>query len=171
MRVINIHKRFIKAPITKVSELVEQLATDADKIWPYEKWPAIRFKDGLKVGAKGGHGLIKYTITKYKPSEIIQFQFTEPKGFNGIHEFRISSINETETEIHHVIDVKLSFLGILQWFVFIRWLHDALIEDAFDKVENQFSTTHKQSKWNPWVKFWRRILSKKTKKYPKAINS
>ncbi|MEM1323749.1 MAG: hypothetical protein AAGG75_26040 [Bacteroidota bacterium] len=28
--------------------------------------------------------------------------------------------------------------GILAWLLAVRWLHDALIEDAFDKVENHF---------------------------------
>jgi len=163
MKITNIHKRTINEPLEKVSMLVEKLGSKDDKIWPYEKWPAIKFKDGLKVGSKGGHGLIRYTITKYNPSEIIQFQFTKPKGFIGIHEFRIASLSENETEIDHVIDIKLSFFAILQWYLFIRWLHDALIEDAFDKIENHFSNKHKETKWNFWVKLWRLILAEKRK--------
>lgn len=34
----------------------------------------------------------------------------------------------------------------LKWAIAIRWLHDAYIEDAFDKVENQFIKDKKNLK-------------------------
>ena len=78
MQVINIHKRTIQQPKEKVSLLFKTLATDDDLVWPYEKWPAIRFKDGLKVGNMGGHGRIHYTIINFKAGEYIRFQFSKP---------------------------------------------------------------------------------------------
>lgn len=167
MKIANIHKRIINQPKEKVSELIIKLATKDDKIWPYEKWPAIKFKEGLKIGSKGGHGIIRYTITEYDPNKIIQFQFSKPEGFNGTHKFRLNEVSKNETEISHVINIETSPLATIQWFLFIRWLHNALIEDAFDKLENYFSKEKKETKWSPWVKFWRWILTKNTKKYPK----
>ena len=168
MKITNVHKRIINQPIERVSELITKLATKDDVIWPYEKWPAIKFKEGLKVGSKGGHGLIRYTITKYDPSRSITFQFTKPNGFNGIHEFKLDELSYNQTEINHTIDVDTSFAATIQWFLFIRWLHDALIEDALDKVENHFSEIEKKTEWSIYVKFWRWILASQTKKYPKA---
>jgi hypothetical protein len=126
----------------------------------------MRFKDGLKVGAKGGHGPIKYTIDKYSPGEIIEFRFTKPKGFHGIHRFEvkpiiksnlINPINE-KTEIIHVIDMKTSVYGSLKWILLFRPLHNALIEDALDKIHNHFSDVKKKSEWNIWVKFLRSVI-------------
>ncbi|MEP1488870.1 MAG: hypothetical protein ABJK28_10620 [Algibacter sp.] len=52
----------------------------------------MKFKNGIKIGAQGGHGLIRYTVEKYNPNEIIQFRFSKPNGFHGIHKFEIIPI-------------------------------------------------------------------------------
>jgi hypothetical protein len=38
-------------------------------------------------------------------------------------------------------------------------LHNALIEDAFDKVENQFDIVKQPATWNIWVRVLRKLLS------------
>lgn len=151
MQVINIHMRIINQPIISVSKLLETLAKEDDKIWAREKWPAILFKDGLKIGSKGGHGIIRYKIIDYVEGKHIRFQFMKPKGFNGTHEFNIIGINSNKVEINHVITMKTSGFAIFSWLFVIRWLHDALIEDAFDKIENQFSAVKTITKYSVWV--------------------
>ncbi|MFT5646970.1 MAG: hypothetical protein ACI976_001656, partial [Aureispira sp.] len=42
---------------------------------------------------KGGHGPIGYVVQKYIPNELIQFRFTKPQKFVGIHQFEIESLN------------------------------------------------------------------------------
>ena len=155
MKVINIHKRTLQEPIEKVSELFMTLATYHDLVWPYENWPAIRFKDGLKVGSKGGHGRIRYTIIDFKEGEFVKFQFSNPKGFNGTHELKIIETLESHTEIIHEIKMHTSLKATFLWVFMIRWLHDALIEEAFDKVENYFACNKKVATYNIWVKFLR----------------
>ena len=126
-------------------------------IWPKEKWPPMRFKDGLKVGAKGGHGPIKYIIEKYNPGEIIEFKFIKPSGFYGIHRFELkteksmenSDVKQEKTEITHIIDMKTTGFGTILWIFFIRPLHNALLEDAFDKVENHFFNCEKKHSMEP----------------------
>ena len=54
--------------------------------------------------------------------------------------------------------MQTNLVGTLQWKTFIRVLHDALIEDAFDKVENYFSSEKKKTEWSGWVKFLRMLL-------------
>lgn len=152
MQVINVHKRIIHQSKEKVSQIFKTLATDDDLIWPYENWPAIRFKEGLKVGSKGGHGRIRYTIIEFREHELIKFQFSKPEGFNGTHKLKICIISEILTEISHEIIMNTSFKATLLWVFVIRWLHDALIEDAFDKVENYFTTNKKVTNYNFWVK-------------------
>ena len=70
----------------------------------------------------------------------------------------MKEINDNQTEIKHTIDMQTNLVGTLQWKTFIRVLHDALIEDAFDKVENYFSSEKKKTEWSGWVKFLRMLL-------------
>lgn len=164
MKVLNIHKRIIHQPKTKVVELIKTLSTENDKIWPKEKWPAMKFKEGIKTGAKGGHGPIRYSVEKYNPNEVIQFRFSKPYGFNGIHKFEVTELAEEKTEIKHTIDMKTVGKGTLTWVLAIRSLHNALIEDGFDKIENHFSENQKSKEWNFWVKFLRKQIAKRNNK-------
>ena len=160
LQVLNIHSRSIAAPKKEVGELLKTLSTHKDKVWPKEKWPAMKFKNGIGVGSNGGHGPIKYSVEIYDPENIIQFRFSQPKGFNGIHKLEVSELNNKQTEIKHTIEMTTNGKGTAMWIVAIRPLHNALIEDAFDKIENSFSNENKTSKWNLWVKLLRRSLQK-----------
>ncbi|WP_027077993.1 hypothetical protein [Maribacter antarcticus] len=164
MKVLNIHKRTINQPKSKVTELLKTLSTENDRIWPKKEWPEMKFNDGIQVGAKGGHGPIRYSVEKYIPSEIIQFRFLKPNGFNGIHKFEINELTNEKTEIKHTIDMITQGKGTLIWTFAIRSLHNALIEDGFDKLENNFSDNRKSTEWNIWVKFLRKQIAKKRKK-------
>ena len=164
MKVLNIHKRTINQPKDKVTELLKTLSTENDRIWPKEKWPEMKFKEGIQIGAKGGHGPIRYTTEKYNPNEIIQFRFLKPNGFNGIHKFEIKELDKEKTEIKHTIDMNTEGKGTLIWTFAICSLHNALIEDGFDKLENNFSDNRKSTEWNIWVKFLRKQISKKRRK-------
>ncbi|MEO1033085.1 MAG: hypothetical protein AAFX55_16905 [Bacteroidota bacterium] len=157
MRVINVHKRHIHQPKEKVSQLFRTLATKDDLIWPYKNWPAIKFKNGLKIGSKGGHGPIRYTIIDFIEGEYIKFQFSKPEGFSGTHQLSINAIDDFNTEIIHEIRAKTAFRATLFWVFVIRWLHDALIEDAFDKVENYFTNGQKRTRHHSWVKVLRGV--------------
>ena len=161
MKVLNIHKRTIHQPKSKVSELLKTLSTENDLIWPKENWPEMKFKDGIQVGAKGGHGPIRYTVEKYDPNEIIQFRFSKPIGFNGIHKFEIRELSDKQTELKHTIDMNTEGKATLKWLFVIRSLHNALLEDGFDKLENIFSNEKRHSEWNIWVKMIRKQLVKK----------
>ena len=118
----------------------------------------MKFKDGLKVGAKGGHGPIRYTIEIFHPGEIIQFRFDKPQGFNGVHRFEIIELDSQNTFLKHSIDMKTNLRATLIWYITIKWLHDALIEDLLDRVENHYNNSKKRTKWSLWVKFLRKIL-------------
>ncbi len=164
MRVINNHKRIISQPKKNVSKLFETLATSEDKIWPANNWPAMRFKDGLKIGSRGGHGPIRYTVIEFEAGNHVAFKFTNPNGFNGVHELSIQPKSESSTEIQHVIKMNTDFRASLLWIFVIRWLHDALIEEAFDNVENYFSNRMNTPKYNFWVRFLRKFYKPKALK-------
>nr|WP_321228079.1 hypothetical protein [uncultured Psychroserpens sp.] len=162
MQVTNNHKRIINQPREKVSQLFKTLATPQDQIWPHNNWPAMRFKDGLKIGSKGGHGRIRYTIIAFEAGNHIKFKFTKPAGFNGTHELTVKAISKVTSEISHNITMNTTFKASLLWIFVIRWFHDALMEDAFDNVENYFSEEKKKTNYNFWVKFLRGHYKRKS---------
>ncbi len=157
MKVLNIHKRVINQPKEQIAKLLNSLATENDQMFA-DKWPRIKLKNGKKVGSKGGHGPIRYTVSEYQEGERIQFEFTRPLGFHGYHVFSIQELGAHQTELEHVINMETKGFGTLKWMIAIRWLHDALIEDSFDKVANQFSAKKTKTTWSLWVRFLRKII-------------
>lgn len=156
MKVLNIHKRIINQPKRELAKLFATLATDNDKMLATDKWPRMKLDKGLQVGSRGGHGPIQYIVSDYRAGNSITFQF-DMKGFNGFHHFELREIEQDKTELSHVIDMTTSSLATVRWILAIRWLHDAFMEDAFDKVENNFLPYPKVSRWNGWVLFLRKV--------------
>ena len=153
MNVLNIHSRNLNCSKSVLWEIVSTLATREDKIWPLEKWPPIRFKNGIKEGAEGGHGPIRYKVLQYEPGSKVVFEFQRPLGFKGLHYFELHELTAGQTEFRHTVSMQTTGTGTLIWLFAIRWLHDALLEDALDKVENQLMNTSKRTEWNFWVRF------------------
>lgn len=162
MKVINIHKRLINQPKTELARLFKTLATDNDMVLAKDKWSPMKLDNGLQVGSKGGHGPIRYFVTDYQPDNSITFQF-DLKGFDGFHKFVMEEIEPNKTLLTHIIDLTTSGSATLKWALAIRWLHDAYIEDAFDKVENHFTSEKRKSEWSLWVRFLRKIMKAKKK--------
>lgn len=167
MKVKNVHRRIIGQTKQEIWEQFEKLSSKEDKIWPYRQWPAIRFNHGLKVGSQGGHGPIRYTIIKKSFKDGVLFKFTGPKGFDGTHEFKILELEDSTVEVSHVINMATSGWDTYYWLFVVRWIHDALIEDAFDNLENLFSTAKKKTSYSIWVKCLRLIKPKKRNYYTK----
>ncbi len=158
MKVVNIHKRIINQPKREVSGLLETLSTKNDKIWPVAYWPRMKLDNGLKTKSKGGHGIIGYVVEDYIFNELIVFKFSKPKGFHGIHKFEIIEDTDSTTKVMHSIIMNTKGRATLQWYFVLQWLHNALIENAFDAIENNYTNAKVFTKWNLWVKFWRFIL-------------
>ncbi|NNK89051.1 MAG: hypothetical protein HKO89_00435 [Saprospiraceae bacterium] len=148
----------IKKSIENVLVLYHTLSTQEDKLWPKENWPKMIFKDGLEIGSEGSHGPIRYKVLEYEKSGRIVFEFKKPNGFNGIHKFEISEIDPENTLIEHTIDMTTSGFGTIKWLLAIRSLHDALIEDAFDKIQEHFDHDYQKAEWSPWVRTLRAIF-------------
>ena len=129
-----------------------------------DKWPRMRLDKGLTPGSKGGHGPIRYSVEKYVEGEKIVFVFSRPKGFDGRHWFEILPKGSEKCEIRHTIDMCTNSMAGLQWIFAIRWLHDAYIEDAFDRVEQRFEPQKNiRSQWSVWVKTLRWLLQPRSR--------
>ena len=104
--VVNVHKRKLDTSAETVGVLIDGLASDDDRLWPHEWWPAMRFDGPLGVGAAGGHGPIRYTVEWFEPGEGIWFRFTGPAGFDGGHGF-FAHPEDGDTVLEHRLEMKL----------------------------------------------------------------
>jgi hypothetical protein len=159
MKVLNVHERILPFSVDKVLPLFHSLATDKDLFWPFEKWPRMRFGDGLKFGSSGGHGPIKYEVIEYDPFGHVSFRFLKPKGFQGSHTLSIVEVDGVHTKLHHELTIRVRLLDYLYWSFVIRWLHDALMEDAFDKATTYLTNKNTFTPWIGWVKILRWLMT------------
>ena len=156
----NIHIREINAPLPIIGAIINSLASEKDLLWPYEKWLPMILDRPLGVGATGGHGAIKYFVESYEPGQYVRFRFTDPKGFIGTHCFSLKEINSHTVQIKHEINIRLEGSAKFLWPLIIRWLHDALMEDAFDKAESFITSRPINRTWSLWVRVLRYMLGR-----------
>ncbi|MBL7496623.1 SRPBCC family protein [Frankia sp. CNm7] len=135
MAVLNVHSRRLPAAAEQVGVLLDSLASPADRLWPHQTWPSMRFDRPLEVGAVGGHGPIRYRIEAYLPGRWIRFRFTAPRGFDGFHEYIVRESSDGHATLQHLCTMRLRGSARLTWPLFYRPLHDALIEDSIDLAE------------------------------------
>ncbi len=161
MQILNVHSRDYTTDRSTLGNLVGQLSSEHDQVWPYQVWPAMRFDKGLVVGASGGHGPIRYDVEEYFPNEKLVFRFTGPKGFDGVHYLEITSKDEQTTTLTHTIDMRIHSSALILWPLIYRPLHDALIEDALTRVDMALGNEPRIRPWSVWVKFLRFFASGK----------
>lgn len=159
MRVHNVHRRAIGSP-EALGVLLDALGSDADRLWPGDRWPRLRLDGPLAVGAHGRHGPIRYQVQTYTRSHRVRFRFQRPPGFDGFHEFCVVGGGEAPAELVHVLEARMSGLARLPWPLMFRPLHDALIEDALDNAERQVTgQIQRPARWSPYVRALRRALA------------
>ena len=151
MRVLNVHERALSANLSAAGALIDALASSGDRLWPHERWPRMRFADGLGIGARGGHGPIRYTIVDVVPGRSIRFRFDAPKGFDGFHAFSAVAASDAETILRHTLEMRVGLATWLKWAAVYRPLHDALIEDALDKAVRALGGTAPLRPFSRWV--------------------
>lgn len=171
MRVLNIHERQIRVAPELAGEVLDSLATPEDKLWPCERWPSMRLDSPLGVGARGGHGPVRYSVQDYAPGRKAVFRFSPEgltKGLEGCHWFEIIPDRESVV-LRHVIDAECGFSVWLKWALVIRPLHDALLEDALDKAElHLHGHVQQPSEWSRWVRALRRLMAASDKPPPRT---
>ncbi|MEC3918822.1 SRPBCC family protein [Nocardia sp. CDC160] len=154
--VSNMHSRVIAADAEAVGRLLDTLATEDDRLWPIQQWPAMRFDRPLGVGAVGGHGPIRYTCVKYVPGHEVKFRFHRPTGFDGTHGFIVEALDARHTRLTHELIMRTRGKDRLTWPLVWRWLHDAALEDSLDRAETALvPDTTPRSQHSRYVRFLR----------------
>jgi len=162
MAVLNIHERRLAAPGDAVGALIDQLASTDDRLWPRDRWPAMRFDRPLAVGAAGGHGPVRYTVVGYAPGMWVRFAFTGPRGFVGFHEYTVYQSGPTDTLLRHTLAMRLTGAARLTWPALYRALHDALIEDSLDRAEWAVAGGDgRGARWSAYVRALRRLAGRR----------
>lgn len=155
----NVHERLLAAAVDEVAPLLDRLGSPQDVLWPSWAWPPMVLDRPLAVGARGGHGPIRYRVTAHEPGRRVEFTFHPRIGMHGTHTFTVRSAGPGRTVLRHVVEARMSGRMRFAWPVAVRWLHDALIEDLFDNAERVLGVgPTRPARWSPWVRLVRRLL-------------
>jgi hypothetical protein len=141
--ITNVHQRTLPVPVDEAGFLIDELAGPNDRLWPYDRWPAIRFDRPLQVGAKGGHGPFRYKVGAYAPGRRVQFVFGGPY-VDGFHEFELLEGDATHCVLRHTLMAHPSALFALGWSLLIGPLHDACLRDIMDRAEAATGGNHRR---------------------------
>jgi hypothetical protein len=165
MKIWSLHARCIPASLEFAGKLLDGLAGADDRLWPHDRWPPMRLDRPLGVGAKGGHGPVRYEVVEYVPGRKVAFRFDAGaglmRGVRGGHRWELSETPDG-VELRHVIEAEGGLAPALRWHLLVRPLHDALIEDALDRAENALAGTAKPpARWSLRVRFLRRLARRK----------
>lgn len=118
----------------------------------------MRFDRPLGVGARGGHGPIRYTVEEYRPGQRVVFRFLRPALVRGTHALEVLEAQEGVV-VRHTVEATPGWCGWLLWPLVFRWLHDALVEDALDNAERALTgRVRSPARWSPWVRLLRRLF-------------
>lgn len=153
--VVNTHERLLAAPPRAVGQLLDGLGGSDDRLWPGRRWPTMRLDRPLSVGARGGHGPIRYHVQAYSVGSAVRFQFERPAGFHGHHEYVVTP-QSSGTLLRHSLVMRTSGIARLTWPLIFRPLHDALIEDSLDQASENLGLPVKRCpRWNRRVQVLR----------------
>jgi hypothetical protein len=164
MKIWNAHERKLDTTPEKVGAILDTLSSKYDRLWPGDRWPPQRFDAPLGVGARGGHGPIRYAVSAYVPGRIVEYRFDGTgltAKWDGRHLFEVIP-RKSHVILRHTIDATCDPRAWLTWFFMIRPMHNALIEDGLDRTESGLGIGPKRpARWGVWVKLMRRMVAKK----------
>jgi hypothetical protein len=159
MNVYNVHERALDADPERAGALIDSLSSRHDALWPRHVWPRMEFDRALGVGARGGHGPIRYVVEDYSPGTSVTFRFTAPRGFDGSHCFEIRDAHRRPVILRHTVKMRTRGCATLSWALVYGPMHDALIEDSLAAAEASLGLTPTMRPWPLRVRVLRWIVS------------
>ncbi len=155
MQVHNLHERFVPAPPEAVGALLDTLGGAEDAVWPRDHWWPMELDRPLGEGAAGGHSDIRYDVRTYEPGRRVVFRFDPACGLDGTHTFDVLP-RPGGVLLRHDLTARALGGTRLLWPLAIRSIHDAVVEDAFDRVHERFVPGRQRTPWSPYVRLLRR---------------
>ncbi len=129
-----IHKRSLSGTRRRIYQLLAEMGTSADAIWPFASQPFMRSAGPLAPGkTEEWHSGVHAVLDEDVPEEKIVWRFLN-EGFDGTHGFYLET-DAKKTILSHRVDAVVNDVeGRMFW----RRLEDAngrTMEALFDKLE------------------------------------
>jgi hypothetical protein len=156
VQVHNVHERFVPAAPDAVGALLDTLGSADDAVWPRDHWWPMELDRPLGEGALGGHSDIRYAVQAYEPGRRVVFRFDPACGLEGTHTFDVQP-RPGGVLLRHDLTARALGGTRLLWPLVIRSVHDAVVEDAFDRVHERFVPGRQRTPWSPYVRLLRRM--------------
>jgi hypothetical protein len=136
MRVQRRHARELDATPEEVGRLIAGLGSERDVLWPSDLWPGtqLEFDRPLGPGARGGHGLVRYSVGAYERDRFVLFRFDRGSGLEGFHRFDIEPLSGGRTRLAHTLDTRLEGAVRLARPLLSR-MHDTQIGQLLDNAQ------------------------------------
>ncbi|MEV0120223.1 DUF2867 domain-containing protein [Streptomyces sp. NPDC050703] len=135
----NEHERVVDAPAAVVGALLDRLSGPDDPLFPTPVWPAMVLDGPLAVGARGGHGPVRYEVDAYEPGRRVRFAFTAPD--EGFHEVSVEPAGPHRCRVRHVLRTRLRGKDRLLWPTVVRPVHEAMVGETLDNIERAATGT------------------------------
>jgi hypothetical protein len=133
--VTNEHARRLPASAEVVGRLLDRLGSPGDPLWPSPPWVPMRLDRPLSVGADGGHGPVRYYVSRYEPGRLVEFTFHERTGLLGTHTFEVEPAGSDACELRHRLIARPVGIQQIMWPALIRSCHDTVLEHLLDNAE------------------------------------
>lgn len=117
----------------------------------------MRFDGPVAVGARGGHGPVRYSVEAVEPHRM-RFRFDPRIGAEGHHELTVEPYGESRTLVTHVLEGRARGWFAVLWPLVTRWCHDEVIEACFDNIEREATGTARPRRAKAWARVWRRVF-------------
>ncbi|GAB3840392.1 hypothetical protein HDA39_002572 [Kribbella italica] len=82
--VVERHERTLDAPIHTAGRLIDEVTDPGGELWPSPPWWPLRLDRPLAVGARGGHGPVRYHVSAYDPGRRVRFDLDSVLGVRVI---------------------------------------------------------------------------------------
>ncbi|MEU9010437.1 DUF2867 domain-containing protein [Streptomyces sp. NPDC048479] len=154
----NVHERIIQASPEVVGALLDRLSSQDDPLSPSPVWPPILLDGPLAVGANGGHGFIRYSVSAYDPGRGIRFDFAPPS--NGFHALAVEPLEGDRCRVRHVLEQEQGLRSWLLWTLVICPMHDTMVEELIDNIERAASPSglRRPYRWSRRARLMRRVI-------------
>jgi len=136
-----VHERELPAKASEVGRLLERIGSAGDPLWPAPTWLPMRFDRPLGVGADGGHGPVRYHVTRYQPGRLVEFTFGRQTGLLGAHTFEVQERGPHRCLLRHRLSARPVGAMRLLWPAIVRTCHDAVLEQLLDNAERAVTGT------------------------------
>jgi hypothetical protein len=138
MRIHNVHERTLPIDAQAAWALVDALGTPGDRLWPSYRWPAMS-----REGDKARHWFVRYRVVGREPGKSLRFRFRDMPGIDGEHAFEVLPAGDGASVLRHTMTADARGGAEISWRLFIRQMHDALLEDLLDGAEGRPPRTHR----------------------------